>query len=485
MTRIANRPTVLAAAGAVALLSAFVGLLIVDQVHGTLRGPQVETSLLLLGVAFSGWALAVWASERRAVSLAAIWGVAVVARLLMVFTEPSLSDDIFRYLWEGHLVAEGISPYDFTIDDRALDPYAVDVRSSVNNRTLASPYLPVAHVAFAGLDAVVGPSVRGMQVLMVVFELMAAALIGRLLALASLPAHRIMLWLWNPLVIVEVAHAGHLDALLILLALAAVVATWTALGTLDTGQVRQMLMLAAPVALGASVLTRPLALLWFPVLAVRWARWQIAVFAATIVVPIVAVAVGSNSGLALGSDQPTGVFGSSGVYTRTFRFNAAIATRIEQWVGEDALIPAIGAIAGVATLVAAAVAWRTTDIRTSLRLLAVPAGVYALLTPVLHPWYLLFVLSVVAFLAPGSDEVRTASRRWLTAAPWLTLCVLVSLSYLTYRDPSQFGELRWVRHAIWWPTVIATIVAVAAVVTLAVGGSGSTVTGSVKRLRPD
>ena len=40
-------------------------------------------------------------------------------RLILLATEPTLSDDVHRYLWEGPLVTEGVSPYAFAIDDPA------------------------------------------------------------------------------------------------------------------------------------------------------------------------------------------------------------------------------------------------------------------------------------------------------------------------------------------------------------------------------
>ena len=48
-------------------------------------------------------------SDRRA--LAIVLGVAVLARLLLLPLAPSLSGDLYRYLWEGRVIVAGGNPY--------------------------------------------------------------------------------------------------------------------------------------------------------------------------------------------------------------------------------------------------------------------------------------------------------------------------------------------------------------------------------------
>jgi hypothetical protein len=79
---------------------------------------------------------------------------------------------------------------------------------------------------------------------------------------------------------------------------------------------------------------------------------------------------------------------------------------------------------------------------------------YALLTPTFHPWYLLIVLAFLPFL--GSDNWI---RGWLYMAPWLYLSAAVVLSYLTYLDPLNHGEIEWVRKVEWYPTFTLLVLA--------------------------
>jgi len=39
-------------------------------------------------------------------------GVAVVARFLLLFSFPNLSDDVYRFIWDGRLLNQGINPFE-------------------------------------------------------------------------------------------------------------------------------------------------------------------------------------------------------------------------------------------------------------------------------------------------------------------------------------------------------------------------------------
>ena len=103
------------ALGLVLGLVSFAALAVLDQQNGTLRAGVTPQTITWLSIAFVGFLLAVWGNERRPVSPAVLWGAAIVFRLLMLTTDPSLSDDVFRYLWDGHLLTEGVNPYSHPI----------------------------------------------------------------------------------------------------------------------------------------------------------------------------------------------------------------------------------------------------------------------------------------------------------------------------------------------------------------------------------
>ncbi len=58
-------------------------------------------------------ALVLYLGEQGEVSLtpAVILGVALLLRIFFLFNPPQLSDDVYRYLWDGATILSGNSPY--------------------------------------------------------------------------------------------------------------------------------------------------------------------------------------------------------------------------------------------------------------------------------------------------------------------------------------------------------------------------------------
>jgi len=465
------------------LVLGFIGIVWVDQVNNTLRAGAITNTIGWFLAAFAGYLVLLRVQKNTGVTLNWRWFLVLglALRLLMLATTPTLSDDVYRYLWEGHLVTEGVSPYSFTIDSPMGDPYEIGARSLVNNTSLASPYLPVAHGLF-GAAAVVLPSEPWtMQVMMIGFDMLAVAMLIKLLRVARLPERRVLLYWLNPLIIVEVAHGAHLDAIILGLVSAGLVLS------LNRPASSAAAMYGGPLLIAAASLTRPLALLLIPVLFWIWNWRQRILWSVATAVPI--VIAGASVGLGLGeTGAGTGVFGSARAYTDTFRFNSGLYHWIESWIGgwglddqgwnEPAALArgVVVVIVGALMVVVFVVARRQRDARATLRLLAAPLMIYVLWTPVLHPWYTLVLLGFVPFLAPGPDE---SSLRWVVVAPWITLSALLIFSYLTYEDPAAFGEREWVRRLEWYPTL--ALVAAAGIWAVADRRASPTAEGLVGR----
>jgi hypothetical protein len=68
--------------------------------------------LLIFAAAFTAYAVAatqVLHTQQRGHLY--IWGVAILMRLVLLPLTPELSDDIYRYLWDGQVQLAGINPY--------------------------------------------------------------------------------------------------------------------------------------------------------------------------------------------------------------------------------------------------------------------------------------------------------------------------------------------------------------------------------------
>ena len=117
-----------------------------------------------------------------------------------------------RYLWDGRVQTMGYSPYDVTPADPAMAATHTDETRQMPSLRSRTPYPPGAQLFFR-LVVSIHDSTRAMKVALVACDLMTILILWRWLALTGRPEWLVMTYAWNPLVVLEIAHSGHLDAL--------------------------------------------------------------------------------------------------------------------------------------------------------------------------------------------------------------------------------------------------------------------------------
>lgn len=137
--------------------------------------------------------------------------LAFLARLATFPMESS--DDVNRYLWEGRLVAEGISPYRHAPDDPALAALAATdpFHPNINHSDLPAAYPPFA-IGIFSLVGRVSYNLWAMKALMVAFDLACVYILLRLLRFRRLDARWALLYALNPVILYAFAGEGHFDA---------------------------------------------------------------------------------------------------------------------------------------------------------------------------------------------------------------------------------------------------------------------------------
>ena len=186
------------------------------------RGDDIDRFVALALAQGAVYLVAIWlirrsTASRRAVIL--ILGIAVAMRIAVLAAPPFLSSDVYRYVWDGRVLAAGINPYRYI----PADPHLAALRDTMVfpeiNRGNYAPtiYPPVAQAIFFGVTRF-SESVTAMKIAMVLFEAIAVALLLPLLASAGLPMVRIIVYAWHPLPVWEFAGSGHIDAAIILFA---------------------------------------------------------------------------------------------------------------------------------------------------------------------------------------------------------------------------------------------------------------------------
>src|SRR5262249_44890407 len=105
----------LAASGCIILALTVAG----PRVNAALGSPGLVPLLITSGLAtLVATKIARTAPMRE--GLAIVLGLALAMRLSIVFIEPILSTDVYRYVWDGRVQAAGINLYRFVPTDPAL-----------------------------------------------------------------------------------------------------------------------------------------------------------------------------------------------------------------------------------------------------------------------------------------------------------------------------------------------------------------------------
>ena len=148
-----------------------------------------------------------------------------VPRLLCLPMHPWLSDDAWRYLWDGGLVLDETNVYLYAPADSALEHLRGEVYDHVDYRDVKTIYPPLAQVGFAAAVLMAQPFGGGafaqfvcLKILLVGSEIFALLLLLRLLRhrrAAHAPPSVLGLYLLSPLPVIEFAGQGHLDAWLL------------------------------------------------------------------------------------------------------------------------------------------------------------------------------------------------------------------------------------------------------------------------------
>ncbi|MGE5268962.1 MAG: glycosyltransferase 87 family protein [Thiohalocapsa sp.] len=210
-----------------------------------------------------------WAAARGVVAV--ILATAVAMRLAVLLAPPFLSTDIYRYVWDGRVIAAGINPYRYI----PTDPHLASLRDAaifpnINRSTYARTiYSPLAEVIFYGVTRV-SERLVAMKAAMTAFDLAAMALLLAALMASRQPPARIVVYAWHPLPLWEFAGSGHIDAALVA---CVALALWARLGggRLLTG-----------LALAGATLVKLYPALLLPALWRRWDWRMPAVFAAAV-----------------------------------------------------------------------------------------------------------------------------------------------------------------------------------------------------------
>ena len=351
--------------------------------------------------------------------------VAVVLRLLVSWLPPTLSDDAYRYVWDGMVAAEGINPYLYRPSDAELESFSQEeIYQELNSADFYSVYPPVSQMVFAvsGVFYKYGwlYSYYIIKLLLMACEIGALFLLSRMVSSSLL-----LLYAWNPLVVVETAGQAHTEAVMLLFLVACL---WFA-------KHKRPVLASVMLALAGWVKLYPF--VFFPLL---WRRfgWK---------------GVLPGGFVALGMFLPyyhahffSNFSESLNLYVQYFEFNAGIYYSIKKifmlWTGDD-WSKSLGPWMRQAFLIGLPAiylldAWLKWSLTRSCLLITT---LFIICSTTVHPWYFSGILLFLSF---------ETSVRW----HWHWLAIISLGTYLLYVD----GPYWIFVHVAWWGWVLIAFV---------------------------
>jgi hypothetical protein len=350
----------LAAAGAMA--TAALAWIAVASLR--LGSPGFLVGVAVAVCAYGAGVLLAWRITPTRTAFFAVALLTVLMRAPMAMAPVGAASDMLRYVWDARAQRAGISPYVAIPANPAFSHLHTPATRRMNNVNIPSPYPPGAQLFFRGVTAI-HESTFALKMALVACDLaIAVILVFWLRSIGRNPLIAIA-YAWNPLVVLEVAHSGHLDvagALAVTLAAFAMSRGWRLLSV---------------TALAAGIAIKFLPIVLVPLF---WRRVRLAHAAA---------AVALLGGLyLLFLDPATGTMpvGSVTNMVRTFRFNGPVFKAIA-----FASSPWLAAVAGVAAGLICAVLLRRSRINNDPAAWAWPMAAALVCSPVIYPWYLLWL----------------------------------------------------------------------------------------------
>ncbi len=158
-------------------------------------------------------------------------GASFLFRLLFLFSVPALSDDYFRFVWDGDLLCQHINPYLYLPSDDALNQIASTAHgdallSNMNSPNYYSVYPPVLQVVFytasyLSCNSIIG-SIVVFRIIILLAEIGTYYFLKKLLIHFSISKEYILFYFLNPLIIIELTGNLHFEALMLFFTVASI-----------------------------------------------------------------------------------------------------------------------------------------------------------------------------------------------------------------------------------------------------------------------
>ncbi len=147
-------------------------------------------------------------------------------RAVFILAIPNLSQDFYRFIWDGRMILEGINPYLFTVesfisqgDFPVAEAQALRAGMGALNASHFTNYLPINQLCFTIAALFAGKSILGsvfvMRLLIIAADFGTLHFGKALLEKLNIPIYNIFWYILNPFIIIELTGNLHFEGVMI------------------------------------------------------------------------------------------------------------------------------------------------------------------------------------------------------------------------------------------------------------------------------
>ncbi|WOK06967.1 hypothetical protein RT717_28285 [Imperialibacter roseus] len=323
-----------------------------------------------------------------------ILGLAVLFRLIFLFALPALSDDFYRFIWDGLLWHQGIHPFShppsfYMEAGNAIPTLTAELYDGLNSKEYFTVYPPFHQLVFwlstLTYNGSLLSAIVPMRLLLIATEIVFLFFIAHYLKKSGKPSSLLAVYALNPLVIMEVSGNLHFEGMMALFLILSVVL------------IAAKKLLAGPFALAAAIATKLTPVIAGPALMFAGDKknwWK-----------VVLVTLLGSLLFFLPLIDPTWLTGqgeSLNLYFRKFEFNASFYYLFREigfwWKGYNIIAtlgPRLALSGGVLILIVSWTNWPKD--RSLFQVLSIVFFIYYLAGTTVHPWYVVPLVALSVF----------------------------------------------------------------------------------------
>ena len=339
------------------------------------------------------------------------FSLAIFSRLILMASFPLLSDDIYRFIWDGDLMNHGINPFLYTpqeILSQNLDWLNPILFQKMNSPNYYSVYPPINQFAFF-ISSFIGNgnlllSTITLRLIIMLFDLGNIILIKKLLVHFKKEPNLVFLYALNPLVILEFTGNLHFEAIMIFFTLLSI---WFL--------AKDKWILTA-VSLAFAILSKLLPILFIPLLIhqIGWKKTFYTILIITIITILLFLPFLNTMDLA------SHLFSSIQLYYGKFEFNGSIyqLLKVIGWeiLGYNPIAYTSKILLALSLIGFFIVYIKSKNIFEGIFWIIF---IYLIFSAIVHSWYMLILIAITPFI------------KWRFAIVW---SLLICLSYFTYHS---------------------------------------------------